>query len=110
MPGTTLIVTAALAMLAFSPGGDRDPSRSQAGTTAAPQQDGRGERARRVGSGRRPAPRRPARTARTVGPVFAVFIPGNARHSVEATGKSGLRVAYVFAADSFHDVEYVFDE
>jgi quercetin dioxygenase-like cupin family protein len=46
--------------------------------------------------------------ARTVGPGFAVFIPGNALHSVEATGRSDLRVAYVFAADSFDDVEYVF--
>jgi quercetin dioxygenase-like cupin family protein len=49
-------------------------------------------------------------TARPVGRGAAVFIPGNALHSVEATGESDLRVAYVFAADSFDDVEYVFDE
>ena len=49
-------------------------------------------------------------TARTVGPGVAVFIPGNALHSVEATGESDLRFAYVFAADSFHDVESVFGE
>ena len=49
-------------------------------------------------------------TARTVGPGVAVFIPGNALHSVGATGESDLRFAYVFAADSFHDVEYVFGE
>jgi quercetin dioxygenase-like cupin family protein len=40
----------------------------------------------------------------------AVFIPGNAPHSCENTGASDLRVAYVFAADSFEEVEYVFDE
>jgi quercetin dioxygenase-like cupin family protein len=49
-------------------------------------------------------------TARAVGPGVAVFIPGNALHSVEATGDSDLRVAYVLAADSFDDVEYVFGE
>ena len=48
--------------------------------------------------------------ARTVGPGVAVFVPGNALHSVEATGDSGVRFAYVFAADSFADVEYVFGE
>ena len=49
-------------------------------------------------------------TARPVGPGVAVFIPGNALHSVEATGDSDLQIAYVLAADSFHDVEYVFAE
>src|SRR5215207_791074 len=49
-------------------------------------------------------------TARTVSPGVAVFIPGNTVHSVEATGESDLRLAYVLAADSFHDVEYVFGE
>jgi quercetin dioxygenase-like cupin family protein len=49
-------------------------------------------------------------TARTLGPGVAVFIPGNALHSVEATGESDLRFAYVLAADSFDDVEYVFGE
>ncbi len=38
----------------------------------------------------------------------AVFIPGNALHSVQATGDSDLRVVYVLAADSFDDVEYLF--
>ena len=40
----------------------------------------------------------------------AVFIPGNALHSCENTGSSDLRATYVFAADSFEEVEYVFDE
>ncbi len=31
----------------------------------------------------------------------AVFVPGDALHSCENTGASDLRVAYVFAADSF---------
>jgi quercetin dioxygenase-like cupin family protein len=39
-----------------------------------------------------------------------VFIPGDAVHAVEATGDADLRVAYVFAADSFDDVEYVFTQ
>jgi quercetin dioxygenase-like cupin family protein len=47
-------------------------------------------------------------SARTVHEGVAVFIPGNARHCVRATGESDLRFAYVFAADSFADVEYVF--
>jgi quercetin dioxygenase-like cupin family protein len=49
-------------------------------------------------------------TARTVGPGVAAFIPGNAVHSITATGDSELRVAYVLAADSFEEVEYVFGE
>ena len=39
----------------------------------------------------------------------AVFIPGDARHSCENTGTADLRVAYVFPADAFEDVEYVFE-
>ncbi len=39
----------------------------------------------------------------------AVFIPGDALHSCENTGASDLRFAYVFPADSFDDVEYVFE-
>lgn len=39
----------------------------------------------------------------------AVFIPGDAPHSCENTGASDLRVAYVFPADSFEEVEYVFE-
>ena len=38
----------------------------------------------------------------------AVFIPGNVAHSCENTGGSDLRFAYVFPADSFEEVEYVF--
>ncbi len=40
----------------------------------------------------------------------AVFIPGNFFHSLTNTGASNLRFAYVFPADSFEEVEYVFDE
>ena len=40
----------------------------------------------------------------------AVFVPGDAVHSCENTGASELRLAYVLAADSFEDVEYVFDD
>jgi quercetin dioxygenase-like cupin family protein len=47
---------------------------------------------------------------RPVAAGSAVFIPGNALHSCQNTGTSDLRVAYVFAADSFEEVEYVFDE
>ena len=47
--------------------------------------------------------------ARSVGPGTAVFIPGNAVHSCANTGVGELRFAYVLAADSFADVEYVFE-
>ena len=40
----------------------------------------------------------------------AVFIPGDAVHSCENTGSSDLRFAYVLAADSFDDVEYIFED
>ena len=40
----------------------------------------------------------------------AVFIAGNVVHSCENTGASDLRFAYVFPANSFAEVEYVFDE
>ncbi len=40
----------------------------------------------------------------------AVFIPGDAVHSCENTGASDLRFAYVLAADSFDDVEYIFED
>ena len=46
---------------------------------------------------------------RPVGVGSAVFIPGNAAHSCENTGASDLRFAYIFAANSFKEVEYVFD-
>lgn len=40
----------------------------------------------------------------------AIFIPGDALHSCENTGASELRIAYVLAADSFDDVDYVFED
>jgi mannose-6-phosphate isomerase-like protein (cupin superfamily) len=45
-----------------------------------------------------------------VGPGTSVFIPGNAVHSVRATGASPLRFAYAFAANAFEDVTYVFGQ
>ena len=48
--------------------------------------------------------------ARPVGAGSAIFIPGNVVHSCENTGASDLRFAYVFPANSFSEVEYVFDE
>jgi mannose-6-phosphate isomerase-like protein (cupin superfamily) len=47
---------------------------------------------------------------RPVGAGTSVFIPGNALHSCENTGEGDLRFAYVFAANSFEEVEYVFGE
>jgi quercetin dioxygenase-like cupin family protein len=47
-------------------------------------------------------------SSRVVGQGASVFIPGNAVHPVQSTGGTDLRVAYVFAADAFEDVEYVF--
>jgi quercetin dioxygenase-like cupin family protein len=46
--------------------------------------------------------------ARDVAEGAAVFIPGNALHSCRNDGDVELRFAYVLAADSFADVEYVF--
>lgn len=48
--------------------------------------------------------------ARSVGVGSTVFIPGDALHSCENTGASELRFAYVFPADSFGEIEYVFEE
>ena len=48
--------------------------------------------------------------ARPVEAGSAVFIAGNAFHSLANTGASDLRFAYVFPADSFDEIEYVFDE
>jgi quercetin dioxygenase-like cupin family protein len=48
--------------------------------------------------------------AHAVSPGTAVFVPGDAPHSVQATGDAELRFAYVFATDAFEDVEYVFGE
>jgi quercetin dioxygenase-like cupin family protein len=44
----------------------------------------------------------------SMSPGVAVFIPGNALHGCTNPGPGDLRFAYVFAADSFADVEYVF--
>ena len=44
-----------------------------------------------------------------VGAGSAVVIPGDSPHSCENTGASDLRVDYVFPADSFEEVEYVFE-
>lgn len=38
----------------------------------------------------------------------AVFIPGNAEHSLRATGSQPMRLLYGFATDTFDDVEYVY--
>jgi quercetin dioxygenase-like cupin family protein len=45
-----------------------------------------------------------------VGQGDAVFLPGDAIHSVVCTGAIDLHVAYVLAADSFDDVVYVFGD
>ncbi len=39
----------------------------------------------------------------------AVFIPGGARHGVRNVGSTPARFFYTLAADSFDEVEYVFD-
>lgn len=43
-----------------------------------------------------------------VGAGSTVFIPGNAIHSVRNVGDELLRFFYVFAADSFSDINYEF--
>ena len=48
--------------------------------------------------------------ARPIEAGSAVFFPGDAVHSCENTGASELRFVYVLAADSFDDVEYVFED
>lgn len=48
--------------------------------------------------------------SRPVEAGMAIFIPGDAVHSCENSGTSELRFAYVLAADSFDDVEYVFED
>jgi mannose-6-phosphate isomerase-like protein (cupin superfamily) len=40
----------------------------------------------------------------------SVFIPGGEWHGARNTGREPLRLLYVFAADSFSDVKYVFPE
>ncbi len=46
--------------------------------------------------------------ARPIRAGSAVFIPGDTPHGCENTGPADLRLAYVFAADSFDDVVYRF--
>jgi quercetin dioxygenase-like cupin family protein len=41
-------------------------------------------------------------------PGSSVFIPGDTWHGARNTGRATLRMLYVFAADSFSDVHYVF--
>lgn len=41
-------------------------------------------------------------------PGSAVFLPGDAEHGAVNTGTETLRLLYVFAADSFDQVEYRF--
>jgi quercetin dioxygenase-like cupin family protein len=48
-------------------------------------------------------------SVRPVAPGTAIFAPGNVRHGIRNTGATELRYAYVFAADSFADVEYDFE-
>ena len=43
-----------------------------------------------------------------VGAGSTVFIPGNALHGVKNRDGNVLRLLYVFAADSFEEIEYVF--
>jgi mannose-6-phosphate isomerase-like protein (cupin superfamily) len=40
----------------------------------------------------------------------AVFIPGNAPHSCENTGATDLQFTYVFPANSFEEIEHIFEE
>ena len=43
-------------------------------------------------------------------PGSSVFIPGDVWHGARNTGHDVLRLLYVFAADSFSDVNYVFPD
>ena len=45
-----------------------------------------------------------------VRPGSTVFIPGMAWHGVRNTGSEPLRLFYVFAVDSFAEVEYLFPD
>jgi quercetin dioxygenase-like cupin family protein len=40
----------------------------------------------------------------------AVFIPGNAEHAITNTGHEPLRFIYVFPADTFEQIHYIFLE
>ena len=46
----------------------------------------------------------------TIGAGDAVFVPGDAPHSVECPGPADLQVLYALAADSFEEVTYIFGE
>lgn len=46
----------------------------------------------------------------SISPGSAVFIPGNAKHSVRNTSDETLRILYAFAVDSFERVKYEFVE
>ena len=46
--------------------------------------------------------------ARVVSAGAAVFIPGNAWHSIDNNFEKPFRIFYVFPTDRFEDVEYVF--
>ena len=48
--------------------------------------------------------------ARSVTAGSTVFIPGDTVHRCQDTGGSELRFAYVFPADSFEEIEYIFEE
>jgi mannose-6-phosphate isomerase-like protein (cupin superfamily) len=43
-----------------------------------------------------------------VRPGTTLFIPGDSEHGVRNTGTEVLRLLYVFAVDSFDEVQYVF--
>ena len=45
-----------------------------------------------------------------VSPGSTLFIPGDVRHGVRNIGQLPLRLFYVFAVDSFSEVQYVFPE
>jgi quercetin dioxygenase-like cupin family protein len=45
---------------------------------------------------------------RTVSPGAAVFIPGDARHSIRNQSAETFRILYVFPADSFEQIHYDF--
>ena len=50
------------------------------------------------------------RKTRPIAAGSAVFIPSNVPHACENTGASEMRVAYVFAANSFAEIEYIFED
>jgi mannose-6-phosphate isomerase-like protein (cupin superfamily) len=95
--------------------GDRDPTRSMSvGVTDIPPSNGVLQRHRHepdevyfVVSGEGVV--HIDGTDHPVRPGSAVFVPGNAWHTVTNPGPGPLRVFYVFPVDSFADVEYVYE-